>query len=481
VFPTVTIDVGTTSVKLCYFDSSGALCASSRADTPMVADPWGSIYDARALRRLVVEFSRTLDPAERATVRRIAIAGVGEAGGLVRPDLTLASPMISWHDGRGAEQLNALTEAQRSRVYRVTGLPVNTNYGLSKVAWAAEYAAEELDGTQWMNVAEYLAATLTGSRWSEFSLASRTMALDVVSGCWSTEVCAMLGVEPEWFPPLRPAADGVPISAVAAAELDVSTQVRVHVAGHDHMVGGVGANLRRGELLNSTGTTEGLLVLRAEPALEADAERAKLANGRAPNGPEFTLFASIPTGGSAFATLQGLLGIDATRLAGQLVEAHQRYLRGELDLDAVPLVLPQFRGSPPPAKQAAARGIIAGLATDTGMAEVIFGCFLGMAMQFREVLELFDVELECIKVIGPAVRNPLWLQLKADLLGTPLTVAGFPEVVSRGAQYIASGIESDWAASEPRDVPPDPTRHALLAEWAERVRPRWEHLKEMPL
>lgn len=477
--PTITIDVGTTSVKLCLFDENSRLLASSKRATPTLRDEHGEVYDLDALRAGIVEFIRELGEADRATVRRIAITGVGESGGLVRSDLSQASPVILWHDQRGAEYLARLSEAQRSRLYRLTGLPANGNYGLSKVAWAVDRATD-LGDAQWLNVAEHLAALMSGERCSEPSLASRTMALDLSTGVWSAEAASLFGIDMSVFPVLRAASEGACLSASFAAATGLDGEVRVHVAGHDHMVGGVGSGLARGELLNSTGTTEGLLFLADAPRLDVDAERAKLANGLDPAGDGYTLFASIPTGGSAFATLQRMLGLDGDRLAAILDTLHAQYVSGAIRLDRIPLVLPQFRGSPPPTKHSTARGIVAGIGTDTRLEEIVFGTFLGMVLQFRDVLDLFGVSPSQTKVIGPASGNLLWLQLKADLLGAPLTVSRFPEVVSRGAQALASGASWRWADNDPFDVPADECRHTALAEWSAAAYDQWEHLKGLP-
>jgi sugar (pentulose or hexulose) kinase len=477
--PTLTVDVGTTSVKLCLFDADARLLVSARQPTPTMADDAGEVYDLPALLGGITGFVRDLPTGQRAIVERVAITGVGESGGLVRPDGSLASPMVLWHDQRGVGRLARLSPADRRLVYRTTGLPVSGNYGLSKTAWAVGRAGGPGDA-QWLNIAEYLAARMTGERWSEPSLASRTMALDLSRRTWSPEVCALVGLDVGVFPPLRPAGEGAPIASAFADVVGLDHDVRVHVAGHDHMVGAVGADLQPGELLNSTGTTEGLLFLRDSPRLDEQAERSKLANGLACVGSAYTLFASIPTGGSAFATLQHLLGLDAARLAACVEHLHARYLDDDLDLDAAPLVLPQFRGSPPPTKDPSARGLVAGLRSDTTAEEVVLGCFLGLALQLRNVLELFATSAEQVKIIGPASGNPLWLQLKADLLGTPLSASRFPEVVSRGAQALASGTSGDWAGTDPRDVVVDPVRHERLAAWATAVRPRWEHLEATP-
>lgn len=478
--PTITVDIGTTSVKTCLFDADARLLASTSRPTPTHADRWGEIYDPGALLQVVVDFARGVDPAQRATVERVAITGVGESGGLVRPDATLASPLVLWHDHRGADRLTALGPAERTRVYEVTGLPVNANYGLPKVAWAVEHAGADDVDAQWLNVAEWLAATMTGERWSERSLASRTMALDLTARTWSPEICSMLGVDPEVLPRLRPASYGAAMTADFAERAGLREGVVVHVAGHDHMVGAIGADLLPGELLNSTGTTEGLLLHAGTPTLDPVAERAKLANGLACTGDDYTLFASIPTGGSAFATLQTMLGIGPSDLSERITALDARYTAGELDLAAVPLVLPQFRGSPPPTKNAASRGIVAGLRTDSTADDIVLGTFLGMALQYRDVLDLFRVRPERVKVIGPASRNPLWLHLKADLLGAPLSVSGFPEVVSRGAQALASGAPGSWGLNDPVEIAVDDDRSARLARWADDVAPQWQYLKDFP-
>jgi len=159
---------------------------------------------------------------------------------------------------------------------------------------------------------------------------------------------------------------------------------------------------------------------------------------------------------------------------------HRRYLSGDIDLARVPLVLPQFRGSPPPAKLASARGVIAGVASDTSLEDIVFGCFLGMVMQFRDVLDLFRTPVTTVKVIGPASVNNLWLQLKADVLGTPLSVSHLREVVSSGAQALASKTSLEWQSCRPREVLVDEGRATVLREWCQENGSRWDYLKGVP-
>jgi sugar (pentulose or hexulose) kinase len=170
----------------------------------------------------------------------------------------------------------------------------------------------------------------------------------------------------------------------------------------------------------------------------------------------------------------------ADQLSGCISTLHERYIAGHVDLGSIPLVLPQFRGSPPPTKRASARGVIAGLRTDTSAEDLVLGCFLGMVLQFQDVLRLFPTQPNRIKVIGPASLNPLWLQLKADLLGTPLSVSQLNEVVSRGAQALASDVSCDWESCRPEDILVNDRQHARLGEWYAEIQPQWEYLKGVP-
>jgi sugar (pentulose or hexulose) kinase len=474
--PTVTIDIGTTRIKLGFFDSEGNQLASEKQPTPNVSDAWGVIYNVDALMAVIVRFIKHLDDHHRLSVERIAIAGVGESGGLVGPDLRLHSPMILWHDHRGAAVIESLSSSERAHVYRVTGLPANANYALSKVAWAVAHSKPRTRDLKWLNVSEYVAAFMTGRRWAEYSLASRTMALDLRAGKWSSDMCQLVGIDTNLLPELRTAGQGETVSADFAQQTKLPTSVSVHVVGHDHMVGAVGSGLRQGEFLNSTGTTEGILLLQDQPSLDDHSAEVMLANGIACDASAYTLFASIPTGGSAFATLQGMLGMSESMLSTCVAALSERYLSGGIDLATIPVVVPQFRGSPPPEKSSTARGVIANISTDVRAEDIVFGCFLGLAIQFRKVLELFPAEAAIIKVIGPASENRLWLHLKADVLGADLSVSKFPEVVSRGAQALASSELSDWTSCRPTVVEADQGRHARLREWYAGIKPAMESL-----
>ncbi len=228
----------------------------------------------------------------------------------------------------------------------------------------------------WLNISEYLAAYLTKERWSEYSLASRTMALDLSARRWSDDVCQMFGLTVDVFPTLRAATEGVPIASYVAARLGLSPNVRVHVAGHDHMVGAYGANLSSSQLLNSTGTTEGLLLLRDHPDLGEQAAQRKVSGGISCDGQHATSSASIPTAGAMFAFLKSFLGWDQWTAYQEPWPISRRSTKPDGSIShGSPSWCLTCVEVPPPAKISSARGVISGpLRGHHCRGGLVFGC-----------------------------------------------------------------------------------------------------------
>ena len=71
---------------------------------------------------------------------------------------------------------------------------------------------------------------------------------------------------------------------------------------------------------------------------------------------------------------------------------------------------------------------------------------------------------EVAKVIGPSIKSPLWMQLKADALGVEVRACRVRESVARGAVMLA-GRAQGWdivPSFESTVYASDPGRHAYL-------------------
>ena len=89
-----------------------------------------------------------------------------------------------------------------------------------------------------------------------------------------------------------------------------------------------------------------------------------------------------------------------------------------------------------------------GLTYKTSLDDLVLGLFLGLTFELKHALESFqNANIKRIKLIGPATADPLWVQLRADLIGVPVMAMETPEAVSRGANILADAVANNYRQS----------------------------------
>lgn len=478
------IDIGTTNCKVsCYSCNDASVLEARKFPTPKNESQTGEVdFDIEALwlalRRVIAE----LVSSSPYPVTNISIASFGESGVFVDKNGTLLTPMLAWYDRRGESYLSSLNEQETAELYAITGLPPHSNYSAFKMRWLLDkYSLHERQDICWLHAPEILLLWLTGERKTEVSLASRTLCLDVTRCTWSRKAAAILGIPFTVLAPLiTPDEVAGWVTPAIRNELGISHEVKVTLAGHDHMVGARALQMQPGDVLNSTGTTEGILLLNTQPTLHSHARRDKLANGCYSTGRTFTLFASLPVGGYAFEWVQKTFRLTDEETRSALEKAMDNYLQPSWSADQVPVFIPHLRGSGSPNKNRHARGLMYGLTDSLPPETLLESVFIGLVMEFAHCYECFNIPAgKPVKVIGPAVKNPYWLQLKADMLQCPVEAIAFDEAVSVGALLIACPeVELPPIKLTARYIP-DPNRSAKLKifqrQWLSFYRFKLQH------
>ena len=106
-----------------------------------------------------------------------------------------------------------------------------------------------------------------------------------------------------------------------------------------------------------------------------------------------------------------------------------------------------------------------GLTANTGIKDFFYAVAQGVCMELRHLYDTFigkDNAVSSIKVIGPATKNDLWLQLKADALNQTIFVTEVDEAVSYGALVYAYPSLAKRVPMSVRAVHPN-------AEYAEKL------------
>lgn len=476
----IVIDIGTTNCKVtCFSCRDATSLGMHKFVTPkVVARPGEVDFDIDRLWLEVVSAITQLTANSPLPVSCISIASFGESGVFVNEEGQILTPMLAWYDRRGEEYLAALDDAESARLYAISGLPPHSNYAAFKMRWLLEHYPLRQRAIRWLHAPEVLLWRLTGQQRTDISLASRTLCLDVREGSWSPEAANILQLPLSVFAPLlMPGEIAGWVTDELREMLGFTRPVSVTLAGHDHMVGARALNMQHGEILNSTGTTEGILLLNPHPTLSAQARRDKLANGRYSLPGVYTLFASLPVGGYALEWIGKTFRLPRAEIASALAHGYDNYLAGKWSLETMPVFIPHLRGSGSPHKNRHTRGLLYGLGDELPAEMLIASISLGLAMEFANCFTCFSVPPHRpVKVIGPAADNPLWLQLKADILQRPVEAIAFDEAVSVGALLAACPDTPPPPVKVIRRYLPDPQRTQALQEY-QRQWQCWYRLK----
>ena len=259
------IDVGTSACKAAVVDARGVELAHGQVPTPWEPVPTGAELDADTLLRAVVDAaSEAVDRAPDGDLAGIGVTSVAETGMLLDEGGAVLHRPVAWHDSRGAAEAQALARDLPDFTER-TGLPASALCSLVKLKHLGTKGA-----ARWLNVGEWIVHRLGGRQVSELSLSSRTGMLDLDLVAPYADALAWAGLPADLLGELVLA--GTEAGRSDGAALPGTEGAALTVAGHDHLVAGVGVGvIAPGDVLDSCGTAEALV--RVAPPQDAAARR----------------------------------------------------------------------------------------------------------------------------------------------------------------------------------------------------------------
>ena len=259
------IDVGTSACKAAVVDARGVELAHGQAPTPWDPVATGAELDAETLLGAVVDAARdALERAPQGDVAGIGVTSVAETGMLLDADGAVLHRPVAWHDSRGAAEARVLARDLPDFTHR-SGLPASALCSLAKLRHLGTEGA-----ARWLNVGEWIVHRLGGRQVSELSLSSRTGLLDLEPVAPYAEALAWAGLPDAALAELVVA--GTEAGRSDGAALPGTDGAVLTVAGHDHLVAGVGVGvIAPGDVLDSCGTAEALV--RVAPPQDAAARR----------------------------------------------------------------------------------------------------------------------------------------------------------------------------------------------------------------
>jgi glycerol kinase len=364
---------------------------------------------------------------------------------------TLSSPRraIVWQDRRTAAICSRLRdEGHEPRVTDLTGLRLDPYFSGTKLTWLREHephtwALVESGRYAVGTVDSYLVARMTRGTWhvTDVSNASRTLLMDLSTGEWSDELCALFGVPRDALPELVPNWGEIgttdpatfcglelPISGLAGDQQSALFGQTCFDAGDSKCTYGTGSFI-----LTNTGSS-----------LErSDAGLLSTAAWRSPDGElTYALEGAIFVTGAAVQWLR-----DGLQIVGSAAETEA--IAATVDSSDGVVFVPALTGLGAPHWDPHARGTIVGLTRGTTRAHIVRATLEAIAFEVRDVLDTMPrAESAPLRVDGGAAANDLLCRLQADQLGVPVERPRIVETTGLGAAFLAGLGTGIWDSTD---------------------------------
>ncbi len=427
------IDAGTTSLKAGLFDERGNARAIVNEEYTLVTpaadqaelDPeeyWRACVNA--VRRVLTRAN-----ASHAEIGGIGVSSQGETTIAVDANGRALRRALVWLDNRAADQARQIAERfDLKRVYEITGDPeIVPTWTACKILWLNQNEPEVFRRThKFALVEDFLLHRLTGRFATDGAVACTSLLWDIRRGAWWDEMLALIGVTRERLSePVLPGEIVGTLTRDAASELGLSPSVRVVACGMDQASGAIGAgNIAPGMISESTGAALAIQATAPKPNLDP--------TGRLPvyvhDVRDAFLFVPVcNTGGMALRWFRDQFGQEEMRVARE--QNRDAYdLLGELAATIEPgceglTLLPHLAGAFSPEYNADARGVFYGFTlrhTKSHFARAILESIAFMLKRNLDLMQSLGVAVREVRSTGGGAKSPLWLQIKADVIGAPV-------------------------------------------------------------
>lgn len=464
----VTIDVGTTAIKVGLFDRLGQLkhlvrreyeLDTARSDiVEMEAERYWQ-YTLEAMRRLIGEME-----APRSEILSVAIASQGETLIAVDASGLPLRKAIVWLDNRSRAECDELRAV--FGLIRATGQnEIIPTWPATRLLWMRKNEPDIFSrSAKFLLLEDYLIYKLTGAFVGEYSLYTSSYLLDIIKRRWMPDVLDFIGVDPEQLPSLQE--PGTVIGGLRpeiCTDLGLEPTTRIVTGAMDQAASVVGAGgVTENVTVETTGTV--LSVCRTLDEFDETAHRGHPVHYHAVAG-KYHSIDWCPTGGKSLAWLRDLLSPQAPLAFDEFTAAAGEISPGSDGLKFYPFL--SGLGTFGPVSES--HGAFVDIELHHGQRHFVRSVLESVAFLIRRNLETAKLHSEQteIRSLGGGAASSLWNQIKADATGKRIVTLECNESSSLGiamVQAVACGVYRDFeeAAShmvrKSRTFEPDASR-----------------------
>jgi xylulokinase len=464
------IDIGTASTKVLAYDLGGVEVASASRPYALLAPQPGWVeQDAEQVWAALLEALR--DVVQRTEGQPIiALALAAQAGSIIPADEhgDPVQPMITWLDRRTDDLVAAWQrDGTAELIRRLSGWHPFPGLPLPVIAWLrAERPEVYQRARHYLGAADFLIHRLSGQFATDLSAACEMLLVDVGSGEWSGELCAIGGVDPGSQAALGWAGRVIgSLRPEVAAHTGLPAGTLVVAGGGDQPCACLAMGMTApGRVALATGTAWVITAVTATPRLDGIPPAMDLGFHAAPE--RWTVSQFLGGFGATVDWWLQQAWQPPDPVQAQEVKAIYRHLDaalgrstpGSQGLLFTPL------GGPSQLPASGPGGTLAGLQLAHTRADMARAILEGCAFEVRWALDQLrgsGLPATELWIAGGAAASPAWPQILADVSGLPIVLAGDANWAALGAAALAG-----WGAGA----------FATLEEGVARLQPPVRHL-----
>jgi len=436
----LTIDAGTTAVKVCLFSEAGKLAATSSQEYDLLTPGEDRVeLPAQTYWECCAAGVREVLAQPGVTPEEVLAVGVTSQGETFIPVGETGQPLrnaIVWLDNRAEPQAQAIASSfTLDLFYEVTGLPeIIPTWPACKILWLREREPRVFSQAhKYLLVGDYLLYRLSGRYVTEGGVCTSTAYFDIRSGQWWAEMLEFIGLRAEHLPALLRSGELVgPVTENAARETGLSTRTLAVTGSMDQIAGAVGAgNIVPGIVSETTGTA--LVLAATVNGLAYDPQKRLPCYYHALPG-RYLLLPYCQTAGMVLRWFRDQFG------RGESYDELTALAAGVPPGSEGLVMLPHLTGSTSPCFNPRAKGVFYGITLGHTRAHFVRAILESVAFMLRENVELLEelgVDVGELVSLGGGARSKLWSQIKADVTGLPLRAAECEEAASLGVAILA--------------------------------------------
>lgn len=350
-------------------------------------------------------------------------------------------PAILWNDVRTSQQTQKLNNQDLESLLNITQNRAVEGFTLPKLLWVQEHEPEIYRRIQSILLPkDYLRFRLTGFKHMDYSDAAGTLMMDLKSQTWSEALASKFGYELKWLPQLVESFDFVGLmNPESMRKLEINKPIQMYAGGADNACAAFASGVKDDTTgLISIGTSG--VMLRMEEKCQDYGGQVHFFNGVQ----NFYAMGVTLSAGDALKWAKGIFG--PSKSYDELLEGIENIPPGSEGL----LFSPYLNGERTPHFDAAIRGSFVGLDTRHTQSHLLRSIIEGITFSLRDSLEIFNTTqtqpLTTLVSTGGGAKNPLWLQMQADIMNLRIQTLKVEEGPALGAALIAA-VGAQWYAN----------------------------------